>query len=129
MSRSRSTSRVGACAMTHARSAGRDLVTREQAYEKERIEPGMTNSAEIVERYLGALYGGDPQTARQHLADNLSFRGPAASFSSADEYLRATEHAVRIVSGLEKRKVFVDGPDVCMFYDLLIDHPVASIAI
>jgi hypothetical protein len=36
---------------------------------------------------------------------------------------------LRISPGLEKRQVFVDGPDECVFYDSLIDHPVASIAI
>jgi YHS domain-containing protein len=89
----------------------------------------MKNAGEIVERYFTALYAGDRQTARLYLADNVSFRGPAASFSGADTYLKATEHAVRAVRRVDKRKVFVDGPDVCIFFDMYIDHPVESIAI
>jgi len=89
----------------------------------------VANAADIVHKYLSAFYGGDLQTARQYLADDMSFSGPAATFAGADAYLRATQHVMHAVNGVEKRKVFVDGPDVCVIYDLLIDHPVASIAI
>ena len=74
-------------------------------------------------------YGGDPDTARQYLADDLSFQGPAARFSSADAYVRASEHAVRAVKRLVVRKTFVNGSDVAVFYDLHVDHPVGAIAI
>ena len=89
----------------------------------------MNNAGEIVERYFTALYAGDLETARQYLADNVSFRGPAASFSGADTYLKATQHALRALKRVDKRKVFVDGSDVCILFDLHIDHPVESIAI
>jgi len=81
----------------------------------------MNNAGEIVERYFTALYAGDLETARQYLADNVSFRGPAASFSGADTYLKATQHAVRALKRVDKRKVFVDGSDVCILFDLHID--------
>jgi len=89
----------------------------------------MANAADIVQKYLSAFYGGDPQTARQYLADDMSFSGPAANFAGADAYVRATQHVVHAVKGVEKRRVFVNGPDVCVIYDLLVEHPVASIAI
>jgi SnoaL-like domain len=89
----------------------------------------MANAQDIVEQYFSALYGRETQTARQYLADDLSFSGPAATFSSADQYLRATAHAVEAVRRVEKRKVFVDGPDVCMFYDLHIDQPAISVPV
>jgi Cu+-exporting ATPase len=89
----------------------------------------MPNAKAIVERYMGALYGGDSGTARQCLADDLSFQGPAARFSGADAYMKASAHAVRRVKRLETHKVFVDGADVAVFYDMYVDHPVGSIAI
>jgi YHS domain-containing protein len=89
----------------------------------------MPHTGDIVERYLRALYADDSDTARQYLADNLSFRGPAASFVGADDYLKATEHAVRAVKHLETHKLFADDSDVAVFYELHIDHAVASIAI
>jgi YHS domain-containing protein len=89
----------------------------------------MPSARDIVEQYFRAHYAGDTDIARQYLADNLSFRGPAASFASADEYLRASEHAVRAVKHVQMHKVFVDDSDVAVFYDLHIDHQVGFITI
>jgi YHS domain-containing protein len=89
----------------------------------------MSNPKAIVERYIGALYGGDSSTARECLADDVSFEGPAAKFSGADAYMKASAHAVHSVKRLGIYKVFVDSPDVAVFYDMYIDHPVGSITI
>jgi YHS domain-containing protein len=89
----------------------------------------MANPGKIVERYLTAVYSGDVETARQCLADDLSFRGPAASVDGVDNYLKATAHAVRAVKRVDIHRLFVDGSDAAAFYDLHIDHPVGSIAI
>lgn len=89
----------------------------------------MTNARDIAERYLSTFYCGDGLTARQYLADDLSLSGPAATFSNADNYMRASEHARRTVRGMQVHKVFVDGPDVGIFHDLLVDHPAGSIPI
>ena len=89
----------------------------------------MLNPRAVVERYLDALYGGDADTARQCLADALSFQGPAAKFSGADAYMKASAHAVRAVKRIETHKVFVDDSDVALFYDMHVDHAVGSIAI
>ncbi len=89
----------------------------------------MLSPKDIVERYLTASYCGDRAIARQYLADDLTFVGPAASFSGADVYLRASEHVARAVKRLELRKVFADGSDAAAFYDLHIDHPVGVISI
>jgi YHS domain-containing protein len=89
----------------------------------------MANPRRTVERYLSALYSGDAETARQCLADELSFRGPAASVNGADNYMKASAHAVGAVKGIELHRLFVDGSEAAAFYDLHIDHPVGSIAI
>jgi YHS domain-containing protein len=89
----------------------------------------MLHAQEIVERYLTAAYGGDPDTARQYLAHDVSFRGPAAQFSGADVYLEASAHARRAVRRLEMHRMFADDVDVAAFYDLHFDHPVGVIAI
>ena len=89
----------------------------------------MANPGKMIERYLTAVYSGDVETARQCLADELSFRGPAASVDGADNYLKASAHAVRAVKRIEIHRLFVDGSDVAAFYDLHIDHPVGAIPI
>jgi YHS domain-containing protein len=89
----------------------------------------MLNPRAVVERYLGALFAGDADTARQCLADALSFQGPAAKFSGADAYMKASAHAVRAVKHIETHRVFADDSDVAVFYDMHVDHAVGSIAI
>lgn len=89
----------------------------------------MLDARMIVERYRCALYGGDPRTARQHLADDVSVEAPAAHFTSADKYLKATEHAVRAVKRVETLKTLADHADVALFYKLHIDHPVGAITV
>jgi YHS domain-containing protein/ketosteroid isomerase-like protein len=89
----------------------------------------MSDARTIVEVYLRALYSGDRRTARQQLADDVSFEGPAARFTSADEYLTATEHAVRAVTHVEMDRILADAADVAVLYDLHIDHPVGSVTV
>jgi YHS domain-containing protein len=89
----------------------------------------MSHAQEIVERFRSALYGHDPHTARQQLADSLSFEGPAAHIAGADGYMKATEHVVRSVKGVETRKILTDDADVAVFYQLHIDHSVGSITV
>ena len=89
----------------------------------------MSDAREIVGQYLEALYRGDVATARHHLADDVKFSAPAATLRGADAVVKAAQHAARAVKAVEQRKVFVDGSDVCVFYDLLLDHRVARIAV
>ena len=46
-------------------------------------------------------------------------------FGDADSYLASLQQLSGIVTGAEKQKVFVDGDDVCVIYDLKT-VPVAS---
>lgn len=82
----------------------------------------MADPRDIVERFVGAFYGGDAPTARRYLADDLSFVGPGATFSAADDFLRASAHVAPGVRAVERRKVFVDGQDVCVVHDLVLNH-------
>ena len=78
-----------------------------------------TSPLEIVDRYFAAWTGQDFATARQLLHDDLSFQGPLDTFHNADDYLNAIRRLASIVKTVEKRKVFVDGQDVCEIYDLV----------
>jgi YHS domain-containing protein len=89
----------------------------------------MANARDIVEQYFAAFWAEDSQTARDYLADDLSFSGPAAAFTGADVYLQATAHVRRGVHGLQTHKIFADGPDVCIFYSLQMDGPLRSAAV
>jgi YHS domain-containing protein len=89
----------------------------------------MTQTPEIIERYHQAFYGGDAATARQYLADEFSFEGPAGTIHGPDAFLRASAHVGRGVKSTERRKVFVDGDDVCLVYDLVVEQPAVRVSV
>jgi ketosteroid isomerase-like protein len=83
-----------------------------------------TNAKELVISYLKALNDQDFKTARSHLKDDMTFLAPIASHNSADAYIEGNEQ-LRSKYGIEKvlyevKKVFLDGDDVCVFFDFTI---------
>lgn len=83
-----------------------------------------SNAKEVVVSYLTAQSGQDFKTARSYLDYNMWFQAPIASYSSADEYFNGNE-LLWSKYGIEKvvyeiKKVFVDGDDVCVFFDFRV---------
>src|SRR5262245_43384916 len=108
MSHLRSTSHTGAC----------DAVTSMWLRHRFPIPPehlDMTHPRDVVEHFLRAFYAGDAETARQYLHDDVAFDGPAASFTSAEDYLATSAHVASIVHRFEIERTFVDDDDVCVF--------------
>ena len=79
----------------------------------------MTNAGEIIESYQAALGKGDFATARKLMQDNMTFQGPLDTFNTADEYLESLRKLASIVQRIDLKKVFVDGDDVCVLYDMV----------
>lgn len=82
------------------------------------------NSIEVVKSYLDALNHQNFNAARSYLSDNMTFLSPVSSQNSADAYFKDMEQ-LRLQYGIEKvvyevKKVFVDGDDVCVFFDFNI---------
>ena len=75
-------------------------------------------AAQVAEDFFGAWTGKDFARARPLLHDDVSFEGPIDSFSDADSYLASLQQLSGIVTGAETQKVFVDGDDGCVIYDL-----------
>src|SRR4051812_42130634 len=78
----------------------------------------MSDAARIAEDFFNAWTGKDFDTARGYLHDDVSFTGPLDQFSSADAYLASLQQLSGMVTGADRQKVFVDGDDVCVIYDL-----------
>jgi ketosteroid isomerase-like protein len=78
----------------------------------------MPDAAQVVEDFFDAWTSKDFARARSLLADDVSFEGPIDRFSDADRYVASLRQLSGIVTGAEKQKVFVDGDDVCVIYDL-----------
>ena len=84
---------------------------------------------DVAERFLAAWTSKDFATARSLLYDNLSFQGPIDTFDNADDYMGAISQLATIVTGMEQRKAFSDGQDVCTIYDLITATPAGRVPI
>jgi len=73
---------------------------------------------DIVETYFGAWTSKDFDTARSLLRDDLSFTGPIDTFDNADSLIESLTGLSSILESADIRRVFVDGDEVCVFYDL-----------
>jgi len=78
----------------------------------------MTASARVAESFFDAWTNQDFERARSLLQDDVSFNGPIDTFTDADSYIASLRALSGIVTGADKQKVFVDGDDVCVIYDL-----------
>jgi hypothetical protein len=78
----------------------------------------MADAAQVGEGFFDAWTSKDFQRARAFLHDDVSFTGPIDKFSDADSYLASLQRLGGLVDGVDKHKVFVDGDDVCVIYDL-----------
>lgn len=82
---------------------------------KSKEEPSGPSSKEVVLAFLAALNRSDFQAARKCVADDLKFVGVLGSREGADVYFRDME---RMRLKYDAQKAFVEGNDVCLFYDI-----------
>jgi hypothetical protein len=86
--------------------------------------PAVVQATVFVKRRAGQDHlqlrsgGGRVERARALVHDDVSFEGPIDSFSDADSYIASLRQLAQIMIGAAKQKVFVDGDDVCVIYDL-----------
>jgi ketosteroid isomerase-like protein len=79
----------------------------------------MPGAAQVVDEFFEAWTNKDFERARALLHDQgFEFEGPIDTFDDADSYVASLQQLSQIVTGVEKHKVFVDGDDVCVIYDL-----------
>ena len=77
----------------------------------------MATADRIVRAHQDAIGRGDFVAARRLLHDDLSFRGPFDVFAAPEPYLESLKKLHPIVQRIETKKVWSDGPDVCVFYE------------
>ena len=87
-----------------------------------------TDAKAVADKFFSAWTKGDLDTARTLLHDDVSFAGPIDSFDNADAYVGALRGLSQIVASAEEQKVFVDGNDVCVIYDLVTKTPAGTAA-
>jgi limonene-1,2-epoxide hydrolase len=86
----------------------------------------MANANKIVSDYQQALGKGDFAAARKFMDDNLLFQGPLATFHSPEPYFEALKKLHPIIQRIDMKKIFADGNDVCVLYDMVTDSPAGT---
>jgi len=82
------------------------------------------NTTETVLRFINSLNEEDFATARECVTDDLTFTGVLGTRHGADAYFTDME---RMKLKYNIRKVFADGNDVCLWYDVIMDSkPILS---
>jgi hypothetical protein len=87
----------------------------------QKIQSSVKSAKNIVMEYLQAAERRDFQTARGYLSDNISYVGPLNSFDRVEPYLKYLEHLN--LPKFEYKKVFEDGNDVSLLYELKVGTP------
>jgi hypothetical protein len=86
----------------------------------------MSKANEVVANFQQALGKGDFDAARGLLQDDLSFRGPIETFDRPEPYLESLKKLHHIIQRIDMKKVFADGNDVCVLYDMVTNTPAGT---
>src|SRR5262245_27256312 len=86
----------------------------------------MANASKIVSGCQQALGKGDFAAARKLVHDNLLFQGPIDTFHSPEPYFEALKKLHPIVQRIDMKKIFADGNDVCVLYDMVTKTPAGT---
>ncbi len=78
----------------------------------------MADARSLVESYFRAWQASDFAAMRSTLDDSLSFTGPLDTFDSADAFMQSIQGLSQVKEDLVVRKIWADGPDVLVWYDL-----------
>jgi ketosteroid isomerase-like protein len=73
---------------------------------------------EAAATYYASWQAKDFDTLRSVLADDATFEGPLGTAADGDECRKGVEGMSRIVTDVDVKKVFVDGPDVVTWFEL-----------
>jgi hypothetical protein len=86
----------------------------------------MTKPTDIVHAFHDAIGKKDYVAARRCLSDRLHFKGPIDEFNDADAYVEALKKLGGIVERVDPKKLFIDGQDVCVLYDMVTRTPAGT---
>jgi hypothetical protein len=69
--------------------------------------------------FIQLIATGEFETAKALLHDEFTFEGPFDTFDRPEPYFAALEQLHGIVAGVQIHRVFHEGDDVCVLYDLM----------
>jgi ketosteroid isomerase-like protein len=77
------------------------------------------DAGSVARRCLEAWTGGDFETLRSVLADDVSFLGPLGETQGADAYVAGIRGFAAMVERAEIHEVIADGDQAVLIYDLV----------
>jgi hypothetical protein len=83
----------------------------------------------IALAYIDACGRKDFDTVVPLLAPEMKFVGPGNALTGAAPYLAVLRHLGAIWLRSDVKKVFSDGPEVCVIYDMVTDTPAGAVPI
>ena len=86
-------------------------------------------SRAIALTYIDACARHDLDAVAPLLAADLAFNGPGRSLTGAAPYLAILRRLGAVWLRSEVKKVFSDGPEVCVIYDLVTTTPAGAVPI
>ena len=86
----------------------------------------MAKASKIVSDYQQALGKGDFAAARKLVHDKLLFQGPLDTFHTPEPYFEALKKLHPIIQRIDMKKIFADGNDVCVLYDMVTNTPAGT---
>jgi ketosteroid isomerase-like protein len=89
--------------------------------------PAAEDAQSIAVRCLEAWTSGDFETARSLLADDVTFTGPLGTTAGGDAYIEGVKGFAKMIKGVDRHRVFGEGEDVCIVYDLVTDGPAGTV--
>ncbi len=81
---------------------------------------------DLVQSYFKCLHAADFAGLRALLHDAIDFQGPIDTFERADDLVEALRKLSKIAKDAKVHKMFVDGDDACVVYDLITDTPIGT---
>jgi ketosteroid isomerase-like protein len=90
----------------------------------------MTNEPKnIALAYIEACGRKDLDAVDALLAPDMKFVGPGSALTGAAPYLAVLQRIGPVWVRSDLKKVFVDGPEVCVIYDFVTDTPAGAVPI
>jgi ketosteroid isomerase-like protein len=89
----------------------------------------MTSPRLIALAYIDACGRRDLDAVEPLLAPDLTFAGPGNALTGAGPYLAVLRRLGAIWTRSDVKKVFTDGPEVCVIYDLVTDTAAGAVPI
>jgi hypothetical protein len=87
----------------------------------EEVPAMSTNKKTLALAYLDAVAKQEFGSVERLLAEDLQFRGPASTRTSAQDFISALKRLAAIHVRNDVKRVFVDGDEVCVIYDFVTD--------